>query len=305
MAVYFLYRSHCNAPGEPFVWRFPFDTVLDWARAIWKPIPNQKKAFEYARSQLGGKDVWVFARLFEAIANVEIAPPESMAELLSAFTEACYAEEEDSGPHHLQVLVDDGSDQEGLYLFDDHFLAGAPGLTDFLLVDDWELPADFASVGAPEFPESALINPIGTAKGSVYGIELRREDRYNLEDLGCPGRLDGVRLPDLCRQLLTLPAENELYGGLYALRDDLQKLLANPTGPDAGFLLALRDDPSERLHWDVYSDWLLDRGRPPAGLHLLEAALQVGLLRTDDSRDRTLDRVRVTPHLVQVCRHEE
>ena len=29
MAVHFLYRSHCNAPGEPFVWRFPFDTVLD------------------------------------------------------------------------------------------------------------------------------------------------------------------------------------------------------------------------------------------------------------------------------------
>ena len=34
MAVYFVYRSHCNAPGEPFVWRFPFDTVLDWARAM-------------------------------------------------------------------------------------------------------------------------------------------------------------------------------------------------------------------------------------------------------------------------------
>ena len=36
MPVYFVYRCHEGAPSEKYVRRFEYDTVLDWAKAVWK-----------------------------------------------------------------------------------------------------------------------------------------------------------------------------------------------------------------------------------------------------------------------------
>src|SRR6516225_7022271 len=47
-----------------------------------------------------------------------------------------------------------------------------------------------------------------------------------------------------------------------------------------------------RLHWAVYSDLLQERGRPIAGLYLLEAALRAEKFAG------------VTPHMAQACKHE-
>jgi hypothetical protein len=55
----------------------------------------------------------------------------------------------------------------------------------------------------------------------------------------------------------------------------------------------------------VYSDWLQERGRPPAGLSLLEAALRAEkFAEARKNRDPSLDRVKVTPHMAQACKHE-
>ena len=40
MAVYFVYRSHYQNPGGKHVKTFAADTVLDWFRSVWKPIPE-------------------------------------------------------------------------------------------------------------------------------------------------------------------------------------------------------------------------------------------------------------------------
>src|SRR5262249_38573589 len=115
----------------------------------------------------------------------------------------------------------------------------------------------------------------------------------------------GVRVPDLCRYVLTHPHEDDLEYGLRVIRRTLQDLLAAPGGEDAGFLAAIRDHPAESLHWAVYSDWLQERGQPPAGLYLLEAALKAEKFpRGLESRNPARDLVKVTPHLAQVCKHE-
>ena len=60
-----------------------------------------------------------------------------------------------------------------------------------------------------------------------------------------------------------------------------------------------------RLHWAVYSDLLQERGRPIAGLYLLEAALRAEKFAgARKNRDPSLDRVKVTPHMAQACKHE-
>jgi uncharacterized protein (TIGR02996 family) len=140
----------------------------------------------------------------------------------------------------------------------------------------------------------------------VYALDLVRDCRYHLEDLGGGFQVEGVRVPDLCRYVLTHPGEDDLYGGLWWLRCALQEMLAGPGGEDVGFLAEIRDNPSDRLHWDVYSDWLQERGQPPAGLYLLDAALRTSTFgKAGKTRNRALDKVKVTPHMAQACKHEE
>jgi uncharacterized protein (TIGR02996 family) len=140
----------------------------------------------------------------------------------------------------------------------------------------------------------------------VYALELMRDCRYHLEDLGGGFQMDGVRVADLCRYVLTHPGEDDLSGGLWLLCCALKEMLAAPGGEDAGFLAAIRDNPGDGLHWGVYSDWLLERGQPPAGLYLLEAALRTDKFgETGKTRKPALDRVKVTPHMAQACKHEE
>lgn len=291
MSVYLVYRCYYNAPGERHVRRFEHDSVVDWLRSIWKPISNEDRAYRHAKKLLGGLDVALFGSLFHTIAEEELPPPESLDEVLGGFVNV-YVEEEDHGPHHLQVLTEDDDNQVAVYLFDDHFRAAAPGLTDFLLLDGWELP-DCGRLAPP------------AGEGFVYSVDLITESKYNLEDLSGGSRLDGARVPDLCGYVLTRPDEDELDYALRSLRRSLQGVLAAPGGEDAGFLAEIRDHPGEGVHWAAYSDWLEERGRPPAGLHLLEAALRASVpAGADESRRPALDRVKVTPHMAQACKHE-
>jgi uncharacterized protein (TIGR02996 family) len=291
MAVHFVYRCYYNAPSERHIRRFEFDTVLDWFRSIWKPIPDEKKARQHAEELLGGVAGSMFAHLFVAIAEQELPRPENTDEILEGFQDV-YIEEEDHGPHHLEMLTEDGN-QTAVHLLDDHFRGLHPGLTDFLLLDGWELPGDVR----PSHPVRD--------RGTLHALSLFTECKYNLEDLDGPSQVAGVRVPELCRHVLTQPNEKALEYGLRSLRRSLRKLLAAPGGEDAGFRAAIRDHPDEEVHWAVYSDWLQDRGQPPAGLYLLEAALRaakVGGARKN--RDPARDLVKVTPHMAQVCKHE-
>jgi uncharacterized protein (TIGR02996 family) len=242
--------------------------------------------------------------MFLAIAEEGLPAPENMDQVINGFRSG-YVEEEEHGPHHAQLLTEDGEIQVAVYLFDDHFRASSPGLTDFLLLDGWELPGTWSEAGPLSLPDSARPAHPGGGEGTTYAVSLFADCKYNLDDLEGGWRVVGVRVPDLCRYALTHPDEDELEYGLSCIRRALQEVLAAPGGEDAGFLAALRDEPGERAHWGAYSDWLHDRGQPPAGLYLLEAALRAATFPgAEKSRDPALDRVKVTAHMAQACKHE-
>jgi uncharacterized protein (TIGR02996 family) len=305
MAVYLVYRCSEISPSERFIRRFEHDNIVDWARSIWKPIPNEEDARRYDREVLGDPDIGVLEWMFVAIAEEGLPPPESTGDVLAALVSNAYAPEEDHGEHHIQVLIEGSDDQVALYLFDDHFRAENPGLTDFLLLDGWELPDAWSEEESPSLPHCNPVEPRGSGEGTLYFVHLLAESKYNLDDLEDGIRLDGVRVEDVCRYALTWSEAEAPDFELRMLRRSLQELLAAPAGEDAGFLSAIRDQPGEAVHWAVYSDWRQEQGKPPAGLHLLEAALRAMRLHyARETCDPSRDRIKVTPHMAQAYKHE-
>jgi uncharacterized protein (TIGR02996 family) len=304
MSVFFVYRSLYNSPLEKHVRRFDDDSVVAWARRVWGPVASDR-AFDRGKELLGGLEVYSFGSLFDAEREALSGPPEDMDQVAGWFGNM-YCDEVLHGPHHLQVFTDDDETEMAIYLFDDHYRAANPGKTDFLLHEGWELPAGGGDGPVLALPGTHPIGPTGDEEGILYLIGLVAFDSCNLTDLGgSSGRLDGLRLDGLCRFLLLHPDEDGLGAGVETARDALQVLLANPVGEDAGFLLALRDEPGEWAHWNAYSDWLHERDRPVAGLHLLEHALrEAEATQGRKNRDPARDLIRVTYHLAQATKHE-
>jgi uncharacterized protein (TIGR02996 family) len=301
MAVYFVYRCHYGAPSEKHVRRFEYDTVLDWAKAVWKQFDNDAAAIRYAKQLFGDMPVDPFWGLF----HIETPQPRKTADVKQWFADAMYSEEEAHGPHHIQVLTQWNENQRAVYVFDDHYRAKKPGKADFLLLDGWELPAGESDAREPKLPRSSSVAPSGAGEGTLYFADTYIDCKYNLEDLGGAQHIRGLRVPDLARYLLT---QTDLDEGEYALdivRDGLLAVLEKPKGEEAGFLVAVRDEPTEQTHWGAYSDWLQDRDLPPAGLRLLDLALRAKECGFgDESRRPDLDRAKVTPHVAQLCKHK-
>src|SRR5262249_53023344 len=155
-----------------------------------------------------------------------------------------------------------------IYVFDDHYRKKKPGKADFLLLDGWELPAGESSKRPPKLPQT---RPNGQAdgEGKVYLACGFVDCKYNLEDLSGAEHIAGLRLPDLARYVLLHPSRDDIAFPLYKVLDGLHEVLKKPKGEDAGFLVAIRDQPDELMNWRAYSDWLQERDLPPAGLHLL------------------------------------
>jgi uncharacterized protein (TIGR02996 family) len=308
MAVYFVYRCHYGAPSEKHVRTFEYDTVLDWARAIFKQFPDRKDAFKYAEEVLGGLDVYSFGSMFTADEETGArSAPRTMADVKGWF-QAMYDQGEAHGPHHIQILTDDDEIEMAVYVFDDHYRKKKPGKTDFLLLDGWELPAGESTEAPPKLPRTDLIEPGGGGEGTLYAVSLFADDSSNLSDKnecdrGC--RITGLRVPDLARYLLAHPENDHHDVALRAVRANLLALLDKPTRAEAGFLAAIRKHPTDLTTWGAYSDWLQDRDLPPAGLHLLDRALRAeafGGARAN--RNPAFDRVKVAPHVAQACKHE-
>jgi uncharacterized protein (TIGR02996 family) len=306
MSVYFVYRTTYNTPLEKHVRCFEDDSVLAWARRIWEPIDDADRAFEHAKGLLGGLEVYTFERLFTGIAEEGTPPPKSMKNLAVALEHHLYVNEIRHGQHHLQLFTDDDETEMALYLFDDHYRAAHPGRSDWLLHDHWELPEGESDEPTRPLRNTWALRLSGDGEGALYSINFVALDSGNLSDLGdTMFRIEGLRLDGLCRFLLRHSKEDGLGVGLEGLRTGLVELLAEPAREDAGFLAAIRDDPTDPVLWGVYSDWLVERGRPTAGLDLLERALRrVGPTQGRKNRDPSRDLTRVTPHLAQASKHE-
>jgi uncharacterized protein (TIGR02996 family) len=185
----------------------------------------------------------------------------------------------------------------------------------WLMQEDWRLPAD-AGTGpfTPAFPTSRL-KPRGGWEGTTYFVFLVCHHSYNLSDTEVEGyRLDGVRLPQLARWLARTPEarreDSDWCGELHDLADET--LVEDPESDpmERSFLQELRGNPHDDHPWDVYGDWLEERGRPRAELWLLSRALErIGKREPHQHypsipvpRD-SLSQARVEPHLAQLCLH--
>jgi uncharacterized protein (TIGR02996 family) len=303
MAVYFVYRSQYGAPGERHVRRFEDDTVLDWAKVVWKEFNNEEAAKRYAAKLFGGMPLDELCRLFWVDEEFGMShPPHTMADVKRWFAEL-YCEEEAHGPHHIQCLTDWSDNQRAVYVFDDHYRAKKPGKADFLLLDGWELPAGEADGPKSRLPKTRQVGD-ARGEGALYFAGTFLDCRANLEDLGSASHIKGLRLPDLARYLLSLDDLDEGEYELILILDGLRGVLAKPKGEEAGFLKAIRDRPDDLTSWGAYSDWLQDRDLPPAGLHLLNVALGAKKFRfARGGRKPELDFVRVTAHAAQACKH--
>ena len=304
MTIYFVYRCHHDAPGERRMCRFEADSIVDWMRSIWKPIDDEEQAYKYANELLGGIEVYTFARIFLDIAEENKPPPEDMDGVKSAF-ESMYLGEMDSGEHHLQILTDDDETEMAIYIFDEHFRQAHPELTDFLVLEGWALPETWSDEDLETVPVNPFEDRPRHPDGTLYTFSLFVEDSCNLSDLCESDIIDGVRVPDLCRYVLTHPDIEQHDYAMQTLREDLQRLLESPTGDDAGFLQAIREEPGELVHWNAYTDWLLEKDLPPAGQHLLELALRTEHLEyARKNRKPEMDCVKVSQHMAQACKHE-
>lgn len=307
MPVYFVYRCHSGAPSEKHVWRFDHDTVLDWAKDTWKLHDTRKKAEHCAEELFGKIDIGPLWGLFYAEPQQSLShAPRSMADVKRWFSDSMYCEEEAHGAHHIQCLTEWSDNQRSVHVFDDHFRAKKPGKADFLLLDGWELPAGDSDAPAPKLPRATETKPRGDTEGALYFVSTFVDCKYNLEDLCDAFRIAKLRVPDLVRYLLLHSEPDDLFFPLDRVRAALLDILTEPKGADAGFLVAIRDQPNERTNWSAYSDWLEDRDLPPAGLHLLDRALrsEKSVSRKSDTRRPELDLVKVAPHMAQVCKHE-
>jgi uncharacterized protein (TIGR02996 family) len=309
MAVYCVYRCHYGAPSEKHVRRFEYDSVLEWAQAVFRQFPEREEADDYASELLGGLHVYSIGSIFTADDDEgERKPPKTMRDVHEWFGDM-YVNEQKNGPHSIQILTDDDELEMAVYVFDGHYRKANPGKADFLLLDGWELP-DGDAEGTWKPPPTARIRDLnGKPKPGepvTYAAFLAHYDSWNLEGLGGGERVAGVRLPDLARFLLTEQAKGEVAGAWEALWDGLHKHLRARKGDDVGFRAAIRKHPDDMTSWGAYADWLQERGEPPPGIRLLRGAMQCAEVRDGSirhSRKPSQDRVRVTPHMAQAVFH--
>jgi uncharacterized protein (TIGR02996 family) len=304
MSVYFVYRSHYDGPSGKHVRRFDADTILDWFRAHWTPLADDTKADEHARHLLGTR-VYSFARLFTGIAEQSLPPPRTMPALAGHLKKLLYVNEMRSSPHTLQIYTDDDDLEMAIYFFDDQYLAEHPARAAFLTHGEWALPGTALDGGFRPAERTKAMKPRGRGPGATYAVYNTYYASDNLDYLPGPVRFDGVRLPELARHLLAIaPAEDERE--LAAVRTAL--LTVPPPRGEQAFLDTLRANPKDDSTWEVFSDWLEERGKPRAGVHLLRLALagvqapKISARRTNDAKK---SRVHVEEHVAQLCLHTQ
>jgi uncharacterized protein (TIGR02996 family) len=281
MPVWFVYRSPYHGPMSKYVKRLDgADTLLDWFRSVWRAIPDGDHGAEasaYA-GRLLGTDVYSFGHLFVHAHDNALPPPETAGRLHAWLERALYVNEYRGTDDTIQVLSDDDELSLAMYWFTDAFAKAHPERVAYLLREDWRLPE---AVGPGGFKPNRRLNLIGPRRRSrqgLYLVEQTWETASDLEDLDGCGKVVGLRLPDLVPWLLRHDVEDweglGNSGVLWSLRQDVETVLAAAEGVEASFRAALREQPDDRATWNAYTDWLADQGRPPAGQHLLERALQ-------------------------------
>lgn len=280
MAVYFVYRCDEMGPSDLYRRRFDDATLLDWFRRHWRPIAGVESASRYAERVLG-VDTWQFGRLFDVIHVDEFPLPATIRgvrDVIGAF----YHGEIRWEDHCLQMLDSFEGTEVVYHFFDDDFVRQRPDLTAYLLHDGplpdgagepgWT-PADGAVM---QYPTVLSHEP---GEGRLFVIPLIRDGSLLYEELEDTNNVDvveGLRLPDLCRALMNLPAHEADEEGGYKYLELQGRLFDDDLTEDAherAFVQALQAEPDDEATWRAYADWLMERGQPGPGVRLLRLAL--------------------------------
>jgi uncharacterized protein (TIGR02996 family) len=309
MTVHFVYRNQ-QGPTGLFHRRFQEATVLDWFANHWEGFLDWESAYEHVIDLLGCS-VYGFHRLFEAIAVDALAPPRTARRLQEALERANMIHTEvHVSTHCVQAATDDDETELAWYFVDDAYLAQKGPRASYLLRDDWRLPAE---AGAGGFRPTVKTTRAGKRRGegTTYLVFHDFWDSGNLTDLEGGYRIDGIRLPELARYLLT----NEVpdlgccfHYDVPLLKQCLLPKVARVRTEEQALLRAIAESPADDAAWNVLHDWLQDHGGRSAGAHLLERALrevtksQVGSYSGWEF-DPKKSRVQVEEHVAVLCRH--
>jgi uncharacterized protein (TIGR02996 family) len=273
MSVYFVYRSEYEGPTGKYVKRFAERSVLAWFRNYWQALADYAAASQWVKETLGCP-VYGFGSLPQAIALHSLGPPATNNELERCLREHLYVEGEIRfSSHALQVLTDDDEIELAYFFFDDLFLAGHGDRAAFLLHEDWKLPAGLGPGGFKPAVSTRKLSPKGSWDGTTYLVFLASSDSSGLTDLEGGYRIDGARLPELCRYLARVRPTEGWPLELLLLRSQLFAKGKPVTREEGAFQQAIVENPADDSLWLVYSDWLEERGERRADGLVLERAL--------------------------------
>jgi hypothetical protein len=307
MPIWFVYRSPEEGLLGKHVKRLEgADTLLDWFRSIWRPIPDEQASWSYAEEVLGTSVLWS-GYLFQRIAEDNLPPPTTLEELhqvLQAVVEEGfdgYRWTDDT----LQALIGSlGEPISAVYWFTEDFARAHPERVAYLLHEDWRLPETVGPGGFSPVPGVWRSGPATTSEKALYCVELEWEESELtlFELLRCAEKLPGLRLPDLVPFALGLTDNGEEKphpGPVDRLREQLWELLRAGEGLEGAFRRSLFEQP-DAATWAAYTDWLVEQDRPRAELYLLELALrELATTARGSSKSEPL-RVQVGPHCAVV-----
>ncbi len=318
MNIDFVYRGNTAGLSCKHVHRIEAQSILEVFQTNWQPVADPEESemevIRHGEAIFGpGYNICLHGMAFEIFANRWPAP-ESLEELHHRMEEMAARDVLRGltlGTHHIAILDTDDVYEEALYIFDDDYAAEHPERVAFLLQDGWELPDGEA--GGPFEPATDCQRaPDGDrGKGCTFIVVLKVDDHWGLTNLGyggCEGcwRVAGVRLPDLPLYLFkraSLQSHEEDPWEIRALAEGLRHFATGLAGMERAFLDAVRSDPDGEPAWMAYSDWLVDQGRPTAGIvATAELLRRCPPSRWYDADKRPEDLVVAHAHMAQACK---
>jgi uncharacterized protein (TIGR02996 family) len=311
MSVWFVYRSHYDLPLTRHVKRFEEATVLEWFQNHWGRKGTDEEIQDYTQELLGCEayGYWYFLK---KLGDDNVPPPRTIAQLRDGLSRWSVQGDVLVEPHAVQALDDDDELQMTFHIFDDQFLEAHPDRAAWLTHEEWELPPG-AVAGFKSPVKTRLLAPRGRWEGTTYSVLLAYCDSLSMEDVFGADRIEGVRLPQLARFLseVEIAEDSEWPVILTDLGEDILRAPRGLHRMEKAFLKEIRKDPRDDAAWNVYGDWLEERGRKRAELTLLERGLEAickkpagrysGEIRPQ--RRKNLARWLVQDHVAQASLH--
>ena len=275
MATYLVHRCHYDNPSEKSIKKFDDETVLDWFRNRWQKYSDP---FEGLTQEIG--KIYGLSSIFENAGEHGLPAPETDAQLSAYVDQHLYSEGEKSyRAHYLEVSTDDDELQECYFLFDNEFLQADSNAKDlaFLMHTNWELPTKATKPTNNEAFEPAnkflRAGPTGSGTGAVYFGLSECVDSSNLDPVK-PFVFKGVRLAEFPYLMFEKYADESWPLELRLLRSQMFYRMQELPDDERYLVEEIHKQPSNADSWSVYGDWLLENGRPPLHMTILNRAFQ-------------------------------